>query len=880
MPMSAPLVWAKDSDPVKPRDFPLTARITERQKPTDALKELAELQSLMHYFRRDKTALTEAGRDPWTNSARLKELAQHVPAGMERCLADEDQFVEIHQQLLVQLRAYLEGQKVNLADRVLKSDRFFDLSSLRSSSPTLTRDGIEEYRWSELGKIQASTSHSKFVSGLKSYREQFKAIEFVDLQTVAVVADAFSRSPNTHDFGKAVLEVRFDLRGTEKSGARRQDRGLLTMGVERDSKTQQWKLSSLGASDFETLKSRRAPMFANVTADRGLAGVEVYDRTEAIRRGGYAIALGDYDGDENLDLFVGQRGPAELYRFNAVTSKFERQAASGLGEDLTYVKAAAFHDFQNRGRQDLFVTRFIRDVGNHDLVLFRADWQKSDSETVDKFSAFKFVPNIMNRHYYSDYAMPMTVADFNRDGFLDLYVGFPGENDFTVLDSSLDKGKTKLAPSGLYFAKPDLAVKDSNKRTYNFIDESLRLREERVSLSKHEIGKRVHYWTRAYPHASLATDFDLDGDMDIAVVDDRQNLTLIYRNEPKTQFVPAQEKIGVGNRGYGMGVASGDLNNDGKIDFAITNVNFTAAERFLKSCQRNWAIYMDGTMDSGMRGLRLFEQGDKGKFAEISVQAGLEWMGEGAGGVEFVDYNNDGRLDIYVVNGLWSGKDRDRDLGSIFAREVSMSQKYLDHLQGRQSMAPSYLDYLRADANFSMAGHQRNRLFRNDGQGRFTEVGFFEGVDSIADGYVVAFADFKKRGRVDLVLRNADPGTMAYTFAPVEIFENSGSTSVSTPRQGVSLKLVGTGRSNRDAVGSRVSAVIEQDGKEVKVVRALNGNNAAAQSERIVHFGLGQAQVAKQVQVTWPDGAVENFGDLKPGYHVLTQGPAQKVSSR
>ncbi|MBT3586459.1 MAG: CRTAC1 family protein, partial [Halobacteriovoraceae bacterium] len=610
----------------------------------------------------------------------------------------------------------------------------------------------------------------------------------------------------------------------------------------------------------ETLVSTK-PSFINTTTASIGNNVPIYKREEAIRRGGYALAISDYDGDGIQDMYVGAAEKGTLLR-GLGNGKFAKANIPAI-ENYSLVKAAVWGDYFNTGRQDLLLVRFTPNESaakKSDVVMF-------ENLGGGKFKERKGWFKIKNN---SDYAMPVAVADLNGDKLLDFYIGYPGAKDFTILGESHYDNK-KLQVQGLFLNQGKGKFKD---------------------FSREALGESA--FQRIYPHSAMSVDYDQDGDMDLVVIDDRGNLSPVYKNDGHGKFTQTADEIGVGNKDWGMGIAAGDINNDGRLDFAMTNVNFMAAKRINKSCIHNWEH--DNFSKLGHQGLRTFGQTGNGKFVETTKANGLEWMGEGAAGVEFMDYNNDGHLDIYVVNGLWSGdkQRKEQDLSSLFVRAsgLNLLEEDLHALHGKKKVhAPakdSYWDYLQYRSksqsavmltlsNFkgdihqggkdsyrpSLAGFQRNRLFRNNGNGSFTEVGFLEGVDSIKDGYIISQTDLNKDGKMDFVLRNCDPGTRENWFSPVEVFINNNNEK----KKSLTLNLEGRA-SNRDAIGSFVTGVVQ--GR--KFIRHLIANNGTAQSEKILHIGMGNAKVIDRLTVHWPSGTVQNFKNVKAGHLKIVEG--------
>jgi hypothetical protein len=145
----------------------------------------------------------------------------------------------------------------------------------------------------------------------------------------------------------------------------------------------------------------------------------------------------------------------------------------------------------------------------------------------------------------------------------------------------------------------------------------------------------------------------------------------------------------------------------------------------------------------------------------------------------------------------------------------------------------------------SLNGREQNCLFRNDGDGSFTDVGFANDADRIEDGRGLAVLDIDRDGRLDIVLRNYR--------APTGVLRNRGPT-----RHWVAFELTGT-RSNRDAVGARVR-LRTGDRWQTRVVSTGSGYLSA--SSRRQHFGLGDATRIDEVEIRWPSGLRSELRDL------------------
>ena len=145
----------------------------------------------------------------------------------------------------------------------------------------------------------------------------------------------------------------------------------------------------------------------------------------------------------------------------------------------------------------------------------------------------------------------------------------------------------------------------------------------------------------------------------------------------------------------------------------------------------------------------------------------------------------------------------------------------------------------------SLNGRERNCLFRNDGDGTFTDVGWVNDADRIEDGRGLAVLDYDRDGNLDLVLRNYRQ--------PAQVLRNQGFAG-----HWLQLRLVGT-RSNRDAVGARLRLGTAA-GWQTRVVAA--GTGYLSGSSLLQHFGLGREERAAEIEITWPSGARTTLRDL------------------
>ena len=675
-------------------------------------------------------------------------------------------------------------------------------------------------------------------------------------------AEMLSNTARIHDFQlvsthiesesetSATITMSFDLRSEMTDGSRQQNRGHVTLTCV---KSDQWKIQSLSTSDFERLTSTRGPAFVDKTSALNLDTLPITDRKEAIRRGGYALVVSDYDQDGLKDMLVGNYGPINLLR-NTGNGYEDVTTAAGLDPEEV-IKGAGFVDMDNDGDRDLVLLRFTdADDPRGDFVIYENDGDGTFTKHTD----------LLPRRRSYDTPMPLSMGDYNNDGWIDIYIGFPGVRDFTSGISASERPEWQ-ASQGIWFNKGNWTFEEAPDDNGVVADNS------------------------TYSHAAASTDLDGDGWIDLLVVDDSGRINPVFRNSGSGNFEPIGEEAGLNYTGMSMGVTTGDFNNDGLLDIMSSHVAMDAGMRMAYSM--DGLLPEDSTLNAVLSHTRdkyvdmqLFTNNGDGTFTDSTATANLNWAGEAAGAGEWLDYNHDGLLDYYLPNGLWSGGEDSID--SVFFRaemmlygvallgddtvervpfnimnDVSGGPIFSKSDEGGANPVLTLLRNYRKEANgplsLSFAGHSRNALFRNNGDGTFTEVGFLEGVDRIEDGYIVAPVDINNDGLQDLVLRNTDPAKER-SFQPVIALENQleGNT--------LSVKLH-SDSGNTDGLGARVTVRI---GEQI-ISREIRSVTGAVQSEPVAYFGLGTADRVDSVTVTWPGGVQQVQENVAMGTLVI-----------
>ncbi|MFN0120753.1 MAG: CRTAC1 family protein [Blastocatellia bacterium] len=494
---------------------------------------------------------------------------------------------------------------------------------------------------------------------------------------------------------------------------------------------------------------------------------------------GTGVAFLDFDNDGLLDIFAvtasrlggfasGAEPVNRLYR-NKGDRTFEDVSKKAGVARAGWGQGVCAGDMDNDGFVDLYVSYWGADV----LYRNRGDGTFED-----------VTPPGMGSRWSTGCAF----VDYDRDGRLDLLVA--GYVDFDLKNTPSPDGpnpcrwkeeKVMCGPQGL---KPGLNRLWHNESTPG----KIRFRDVSKASGIETPGPR-------YGLSVTTLDFDRDGWTDIYVAVDSQ-ASLLYHNKRDGTFAETALESGValsedGREQAGMGTAVADYDGDGWPDLVKTN-------------------FIDDLPN-------LYHNNRDGSFSESTIQAGLGKYSQFLGwGVGFVDYDNDGWPDIFMVNGhvyhgLKSGEYR-----------------------------------------------QRRILYRNDGAGKFSDVSSEAGAAVMAKTSArgLAVGDYDNDGRPDLLISNMNDR--------LSLLHNTAGTGNS-----ITLQLVGQ-KSNRSAIGAiaRVTS-----GRRTLTGEVRSGSTFMSQSDFRLHFGLGTASQAGAVEVQWPGGALEKIGVLPAGQIVtITEG--------
>jgi hypothetical protein len=490
------------------------------------------------------------------------------------------------------------------------------------------------------------------------------------------------------------------------------------------------------------------------------------------------VAVFDYDNDGLLDIYLvnGASLPSlqkaspdyfnRLYhnegglRFSDVTLK---AGVEGQG----YGMGAATGDYDNDGHVDLYVTNFGRNL------LFHNRGNGTFEEVGEKAGVAG-----------GGWSTSAAFFDYDRDGYLDLYVC-----RYVVYETGRKPQCGETQRGLLSYCIPDVYEPMTHLLYRNNKDGTFKDVSREAGIDK----------VKGRGLGVTVGDYDGDGWPDLFVTNDRSR-NFLFHNKGDGTFEEVALPSGValsteGMARAGMGTDFGDYDQDGWVDILVNNFETEGAALF-----RN----LDGHF-----------------FEDVGGVVGLNEPSYPyvVFGGRFVDYDNDGRLDVFVV----SGHTQD-DVDQYKPHVTYPEPKLLFHnVGGRFSLVP------------------------DSPHGVLSRLKVSRGA---------AFGDLDNDGDIDVVVNNTNDFP--------EILRND----IGTRQNSLLLKLIGT-KSNRDGIGTRLEV---RCGENVRILEAKSAASYMSANDMRVHVGLGTVRQIDELTLRWPSGRTQSIRNLAAGFlHVISE---------
>jgi len=427
------------------------------------------------------------------------------------------------------------------------------------------------------------------------------------------------------------------------------------------------------------------------------------------------------------------------------------------------------------------------------------------------------------------YSMGVAAADYDNDGWTDLYV-------------------TGVNQNILYHNNGDGTFTDVTERT---------------GMTGVSGGKKLWSVSAAW------IDYDNDGLLDLFVVNYldwtpenshvcgppgrrlscppslyKGEADILYHNNGDGTFTDVSAATGItGQIGKGMGVAIADYDGDGWTDIFVANDN-----------ERNF----------------LFRNRSGKGFDEVGVESSVAYTEDGVPvssmGVDFRDWANDGRPGLFVTalggetfplyrndgNGLFTAATYPADIGFTSFRMSGWGAGIYDFDNDGAKDLFSANSHVSENANLDSQQHYRqaNAVFRNLGNGTFRDVSAEAGaaMRQRAAHRGCAFGDLNNDGKIDVVV--------SVIGGPPELLYNISTNN----NHWITIQAIGV-KSNRDGIGTRIK--ITGESGQVQYNHVTTAGSYASSSDKRVHFGLGSDTRIKEIELRWPGGKIQVLRDVK-----------------
>jgi len=372
-------------------------------------------------------------------------------------------------------------------------------------------------------------------------------------------------------------------------------------------------------------------------------------------------------------------------------------------------------------------------------------------------------------------------------------------------------------------------------------------------------------------------DYNNDGYVDLFIGNEHKGSqvapSVLYRNDGDGTFTEISGEAGLGIKEYVKGVTWGDYNNDGHADLYISVLD-----------GHNLLFRNEGKEEG---------TNDTCSFTDVTSEAGVAEP-EASFPTWFWDYNNDGHLDLFVSGYQVDLGDVAREYLGEPLQNTTFPRLYRNNGDGTftdvakevglhkvlYTMGSNYgdlnndglLDFYVGTGDPDFRSLMPSRMFLNDNGDSFSEVTLSGHFGNIQKGHAVAFADFNNNGRQDIYMDMGgalEGDTYQNLFFRNPGFENNWLT----------IRVVGA-ESNRLGIGARIELVVKTEGRSRELHRVVRAGSSFGGNPYRTHIGLGAAQTVERLTVRWPaSGQVQTFTEVPVNESIQIREGEDRISN-
>ena len=529
--------------------------------------------------------------------------------------------------------------------------------------------------------------------------------------------------------------------------------------------------------------------------------------------GGGGVGIGDFNNDGLEDIYFAGNIVSDKLYFNQGDFKFKDVTVSaGIIDDKGWSSSVVVADINNDGFLDIYVTKELYD---HQPNLRKNKLYINQGNGTFKELAEKY--GIAN----TERTRNATFFDYDRDGYLDLYILNQPPNPGSYSEYTGTKLLQPKYASRLY----------KNIKGTKFKDVS-----EKSGLLR-----------TSFPNSVSASDLNNDGWTDLYVTNDFYMPDYIYINNKNGTFT------NIGNDAlnhmsyYSMGVDISDINNDGLLDIFV--LDMVADDNFrLKSNMSGmnisafWNVVNKGRHYQYMFNTLQLNNGNNtySEIAQLANVAATDWSWTNL----IADFDNDGNKDIFITNGLLRdirNTDASKEVGKFV---IDSANKWVK--ENPNSGEVTIWDILDLEKTLDLLPSEKlsNFALKNSGNYDFNSISNEWGLDKKSFSNGASYVDLDNDGDLDLVINNINEEAF--------IYKNNSKSNYFR----IELK----SKENKTVFGTKVSI---EYGDKFQFFETTNVRGIYSTSEPVAHFGLNTINKIDKVSIKWPNGKETILKDVK-----------------